>query len=196
MSSLGDVCWAEDFSQVWSILSAMVAWHRAFARLTRHSKTLIRLSCKGIEYFWILGFLSDQAGLSVVGHATHGLTTWECEAVRYWGFERWSSHASLPVYFQLSVQAIRCCNHLAQPCEVFHSWGGKKCGTLIDWSRDMWPESGDTTGVVTSTGVEKCDQSQEVWPKSGYTTEVISSNQSRVYDRIHAHNRSHEIPTL
>jgi hypothetical protein len=40
----------------------MVAWHRALARLTRHSKTFIHPSCKRIESFWILVFLSDQAG--------------------------------------------------------------------------------------------------------------------------------------
>jgi hypothetical protein len=49
---------------VWLVLSAMVTWHRALAHLTRHSKTLICLSCKGTESFWILEFLSDQAGLS------------------------------------------------------------------------------------------------------------------------------------
>jgi hypothetical protein len=49
--------------------------HRALARLTKHSKTLINLSCKGTESFWILRFLSDQAGLSVVGRAAHDLTT-------------------------------------------------------------------------------------------------------------------------
>jgi hypothetical protein len=40
-----------------------------------------------------------------------------------WGFERWSSHVSLLVYFGLSVWALRCYSHLAQPCDVFHSWG-------------------------------------------------------------------------
>jgi hypothetical protein len=43
--------------------------------LTRHSKTVIHLSCRGTESFWILRFLSDQARLSVVGRTTHGLTT-------------------------------------------------------------------------------------------------------------------------
>jgi hypothetical protein len=52
----------------------MIARHRALAHLTRHSNTLIRPSSKGIESFWILGFLSDQAELSVVGRTTHGLT--------------------------------------------------------------------------------------------------------------------------
>jgi hypothetical protein len=52
----------------------MVARHRASARQARHSKTLIRLSYKGTESFWILEFLSDQTGLSVVGHVAHGLT--------------------------------------------------------------------------------------------------------------------------
>jgi hypothetical protein len=53
----------------------MVARHRALARLTRHVKTMIHLSRKGTESFLILGFLSDQAGLSVVCRAAHGLTT-------------------------------------------------------------------------------------------------------------------------
>jgi hypothetical protein len=60
---------------MWSVHSAKVAWHRALVHLTRHLMTLIRPSCKGTESFWILGFLTDQAGLSVVGHAAHGLTT-------------------------------------------------------------------------------------------------------------------------
>jgi hypothetical protein len=48
--------------------------YRALAHLTRHSKTLIHLSYKGIESFRILEFLLDLSGLSVVGHAAHGLT--------------------------------------------------------------------------------------------------------------------------
>jgi hypothetical protein len=52
----------------------MVVWHRVLARLTEHSKALIRPSCKGTESFWIFEFLSDQARLSVVGRAAHGLT--------------------------------------------------------------------------------------------------------------------------
>jgi hypothetical protein len=56
-----------------SVLSAMVARHRALARLTRHSKALIRPSCKGTESFRILGFLSDQAELSVIRRAAHDL---------------------------------------------------------------------------------------------------------------------------
>jgi hypothetical protein len=43
----------------------MVAQHRALARQTRRLKTLIHPSCKGIESFWILKFLSDQTRLSV-----------------------------------------------------------------------------------------------------------------------------------
>jgi hypothetical protein len=136
----------------------MVTWHRALARLTRHSKTLICSSYRGTESF-ILKFLSDQTGLSVVGRAAHGLTTWTCEAMRYWGFECWSSHASLSVCFRLGVQAVRCYSHLARSCKVFHNWGDKTCGTLIDRSRDAHPESGDTTVVVTLTGVRKCDRS-------------------------------------
>ncbi len=68
-------------------------------------------------------FLSDQARLSVVGHAAHGPTTWACEAVRYFAFEHWLSHASLPVWFILSVRTVWCCSHLARPCKVFHSRG-------------------------------------------------------------------------
>jgi hypothetical protein len=33
--------------------------------LTRHSKTMIHLSFRGIESFWVLWFLSDHVGLSV-----------------------------------------------------------------------------------------------------------------------------------
>jgi uncharacterized membrane protein len=53
----------------------MAAWYRALAHLTKHSKNLIHLSCNGVEPFWILRFLSDQAELSVVGHTAHVLTT-------------------------------------------------------------------------------------------------------------------------
>jgi hypothetical protein len=191
-----------------SVSNKCFAHRLALARLTRHSKTLIRLSCKGTESFWILGFLSDQAGLSVVGHVAHGLTTWACEAVRYWGFERWSSHVSLPVCFWLSVQAVRRCSHLAQPCEVFHNWGGKTCGTLIDQSRDAWLESRDTTRVVTSIGVRKCDQSyvfrseSSIQPESrlpirvGHTTGVASFDRSWAYDQSRADDQNCDIPTL
>jgi hypothetical protein len=67
---------------------------------------------------------------------------------------------------------------------------------LIDRSRDARLESGDTTGFVTSIGVEKCDPSQDIRSESylstrvGHTTGVASSDQSRAYDR------SHDIPTL
>jgi hypothetical protein len=161
----------------------MVTRHRALAHLTRHSKTLTCPSCKGTESFWILGFLSDQARLSVIGRATHGLTTWAREAVRYWGFERWSSYASLLVYFQLSVPAVRCCSHLAQPCEVFHSWGGNACGTLIDQSRDTRPESGDTTRVVTSIEVRKCNWCHIFWPDLGIQPESWCTYIISMYNR-------------
>jgi hypothetical protein len=52
----------------------MVARHKVLGHLTRHSKILIRPSCKGTESFWILEFLSYQAGLSVIGRVAHGLT--------------------------------------------------------------------------------------------------------------------------
>jgi hypothetical protein len=150
----------------------MVARHRALAHLTRHSNVLIHPSYRGTESFWIHRFLSDQVGLSVVGHAAHCLTTWACKAVRYWGFESWSSHASLPDYFWLSVQAVRWCSHLARPCEVFHNWDGKTCSTLIDRSHDAWLKSGDTTGVVTSTGIKKCIRSRDIRPESCLSTRV------------------------
>jgi hypothetical protein len=144
----------------------MVAWHRALAHPTRHSKALIHLSCRCTESFRILRCLSYQVRLSVVGHVAHGLTTWACNVVRCWGFEDWLSHASLSVYIQLSVQAIRCCSHLAWPCEVFHNWGGKTSGTLIDRSHDARPESRE------STGIEKCVWSQDIWPESYLPTTV------------------------
>jgi hypothetical protein len=158
------------------VLSAIIMWHRALARLTRHSKTLIHLCCRGTESFWILELFSDQAELSVIGCVAHGLTTWVCEAVRYWGFEWWSSHASLLVCFWLSVRAVRCYSHLARPYKVFHNWGGKTCGTLIDWSHDARLEYGYMTGVVTSTRIGKCDRSREVRSETWYMTRVISSN--------------------
>jgi hypothetical protein len=157
----------------------MVVWHRALAYLTRHLKTIIRPSCKGTKSFWILRILSYQAGLSV--HRSHGTwpNIWTC----------WTSHASLPVCCWLSVWAVRCCSYLARQCEVFHNWGGKTCNTLIDRSRDARPESGDTNGVVTSTGVGKCEKSRDIQPESylstevGHRTGVASSDRSQAYDR-------------
>jgi hypothetical protein len=117
------------------------------------------------------------------GHAAHGLTTRACEAMRYWGFECWLSHASLQVCFWLSVQAVKCCSHLAWPCKVPHNWGGKSCITLIGQSRDARPESGDTIEV------RKCAWSQDIWPESylltgvGHTTRVVSSDRSQAYDQ-------------
>jgi hypothetical protein len=58
------------------------------------------------------------------------------------------------------------------------------------------PESGDTTGVVTSTGVGECGWSREVRPESGYTTGIISSDRSRAYDRSCAYDRNRDIPAL
>jgi hypothetical protein len=155
----------------------MVTRHRALVRLTRHSKTLIHPSCRGTMSFWILGFLSDQARLSVVGRTTHELTTRAYKVMRYWGFERWSGRASLPVCFWLIIRALGCCSHLARPCEVFHSWDGKTCDTLIDRSHDVPPESGDTIEIVTSTGVRKCDR-------------------SGIYDWSRIYDRSRDVPAL
>jgi hypothetical protein len=55
--------------------------------------------------FGYSGFSQIKAGQVLIGHTAHGLTTWACEAMRYWGFERWSCHASLPV---LIVARPRC----------------------------------------------------------------------------------------
>jgi hypothetical protein len=69
----------------------------------------------------MLGFFSYRDKLS----ALWSRGTWpdysRMRSCAIWGFERWSSHASLPVCFRLSVQAVRCCSHLTRPCEVFHS---------------------------------------------------------------------------
>jgi hypothetical protein len=161
----------------------MVAWHRALACLTRHSKTLIHLSRKGTKSFWILRFLSDQAILSVRWSCGTWPDTWTCKVMRCWDFERWTSHASLMVCFQLSVQVVRCYSHLTQPCEVFHSWGGKACGMLINRSRDVRPESGDTIGVVTSTEIGKCVWSQDIQLESYLPIGVTSSDWCRAYDQ-------------
>jgi hypothetical protein len=116
--------------------------------------------------------------------------------VRCWGFEHWASHALYSNFFQLCVWAIRCCSHLAWPCVVFHRWVGKTCGALIDRSCDAWPESGDTTGVVLSTRVGKCDRSQIIGLDSylltgiGHTTEVTSFDKSQAYDQSWAYDRS------
>jgi hypothetical protein len=133
----------------------MVTWHRALGHLTGHSKTLIYPSCKGTESFWILEFLSGQAGLSVRQSRGTWPDTWICEVVRYWGFKRWSSNASLPVCFRLTVQDVRWCSYLARPCKVFHSWGSKTYDTLIGWSRDAWLESWrrSESGSVTGVGI-------------------------------------------
>jgi hypothetical protein len=120
----------------------------------------------GTESFQILRFFSNHNKLS----AFWSRDTWpnySCmQNCAIWAFERWSSHASLAVYFWLSAWAVRCCSYLAQPCEVFHNWGDKTGGTLIDQSHDAQPESGETSEVVTSTGVRKCDRSQDIWLES------------------------------
>jgi hypothetical protein len=85
-------------------------------------------------------------------------------------FERWLSHASLPVYFWLSVRAVRCCSHLVRPCKVFYSCG-KTGGALIDQSHGAQPESGETSKVVTWTGVRKCNWSR-IWPESYLPTGI------------------------
>ena len=112
---------------MWSVLSVMAVWHRAWAHVTRHSKILIRLSCMGTESLWILGFVSDRARLSALWSRS-SWPDYSCLRSRAnRGFECWSSHASLPVCFWLSVQAIRCYSHLARPCKVFHNWGKRCC---------------------------------------------------------------------
>jgi hypothetical protein len=45
-------------------------------------------------------------------------------------------------------------------------------GALTDQSRDAQPELGETSEVVTSTGVRKCDQSRDKRPKSYLPTRV------------------------
>jgi hypothetical protein len=85
-------------------------WHYAWARLTRHSKTLICPSYMRTVSLRILGFVSDHVGLSALW--SHG--SWPDYSHMWsrenWGFKPWSSHASLPVYFWLSIQALRCCS--------------------------------------------------------------------------------------
>jgi hypothetical protein len=112
---------------------------------------------------WIF---SDRDKLSAVWSCG----TWPDYCMRncaIWGFECWLSYVSLPVCFQLSVWAIRCYSHLSQPCEVFHNYGGKTGGTLIDQSHDVRQELGDTSEVAMLTGVRKCDRSRDIRPESG-----------------------------
>jgi hypothetical protein len=141
----------------------------------------------GTKSFWILTFLSDKAGLSACWSRGTWPDTWTCKIMRCWGFECLTSHALYSNCFRLSVQVVRCCSHLAQPCVVFHKWVGKTCGMLIDRSRDARPELGDTTRIVTSIEVRKCDRSWDIRPEShlltkvGYMIEVASSDQSRAY---------------
>jgi hypothetical protein len=147
----------------------LVPWscvRRTLAHLTRHSKTLILLSCKGTEPFWILRLLLDQVRLSVPRSCGTWLDTWTCEVMRCWCFEWWTSHASLLVCFWLSVRAVRYYSHLGWPCKVFHSWGGKTCSLLIDRSHDARLESRDTIGVVMLTEVGKCDRSRDIRSES------------------------------
>jgi hypothetical protein len=108
---------------VWSVPSVMATRHWAWARLTRHSKILIPLSCMGTESLWILRFLSNHAKLSALWSRSSWPDYWCMRSHEIWGLERWLSHASLIIYFWLSVWAVRWCCHLVQSCEVFHSWG-------------------------------------------------------------------------
>jgi hypothetical protein len=58
---------------------------------------------------------------------------------------------------------------------------------LIDWSHDAQPESGETSKVVMSTGVGKCNWSQDIRPESylligvGHTTEVAHTTVVVIY---------------
>jgi hypothetical protein len=134
-------------SQVWSIPSVMVMRHWAWARLTRHLKMLIRLSCMGVESIWILEFLSDHTKLSALW-SRGSCPDFSCiRSHEIWGFECWSNHASLSVYFWLSVWAVRCCSHLARSCEVFHNWGRDVVYTntseiLFHYMKYIWVHNG------------------------------------------------------
>jgi hypothetical protein len=85
-----DLAWFVElriFSQVWSVLSAMVAWHRALACLTRHMEILIHLSCMGIESLRIFRFLLDHARLSALwsrGSWPDYSCMQSCEIQRFW----------------------------------------------------------------------------------------------------------------
>jgi hypothetical protein len=84
---------------------------------------LIHLSCIVTESLRILRFVSDHSRLSALwSHSSWPNHSW-MRSHENWGFECWLSHASHPVYFWLSVWAVRCHSHLAQPCDVFDSWG-------------------------------------------------------------------------
>jgi hypothetical protein len=72
----------------------------------------------------------------------------------------------------------------------------RQAAPLIDQSHDAQPESGETSEVVTSTRVGKCDKSWKVRLESGYTTGVASSDQSQAYDQSRAYNRSRDIPAF
>jgi hypothetical protein len=76
-------------------LSAMATWHRALAHLTRHSKTLIHPSCKGILSLWIFGFPSDQIGLNA-----------------HWSRDTW------PDYFNMQNQEILRFRILIESCAL------------------------------------------------------------------------------
>jgi hypothetical protein len=58
---------------------------------------------------------------------------------------------------------------------------------LIDWSRDARLELGDTSEVVTSTGVGKGDRSLDIRPESyvpigvGHATEVADTTGVVIY---------------
>jgi hypothetical protein len=90
--------------------------------MTRYLKSLIHIGYRGTESLWIVGFLSDQSGLSALRSRDTWPDTWACKAVRCWGFECWPSHALYSICFWLNVCAIRCYCHLARPCVVFHRW--------------------------------------------------------------------------
>jgi hypothetical protein len=120
------------------------------------------LGLLGIEFLRILEFFSNHAKLSALWSRGSWPDYSRMRSCAIWDFERWSSHASIPVYFRLSVWVVRCCSRLARPCKVFHSWDGKIGGALIDRSRDAQPEWGEMSEVVTSIGVRKCDQSHIV----------------------------------
>jgi hypothetical protein len=115
--------------------------------------------------------------------------------------------------FQLSVQVVRCCSHLARSCVVFHRWVGKTCDTLIDQSRHARPELGDTIGVVMSIRVKKSIRSQDIrselgiqlesciQPESclptwvGHTTKITCTTGVTSSDRSHVFRPESGLPT-
>jgi hypothetical protein len=141
----------------------------------------------------MLGFASNRTKLSALW-SRGSWPNYSCmRSYAIWGFECWSSLASLLVSFQLSVWAVRCCSHLARLCEVFHSWGQDVFAKKIKWIQCkqyfvIWKYMSTKCSPLTEVLASWVNEADNCWCllcSSASARNCQCSTSPRVFSRYH-----------